>query len=133
MVFGERHLRHVLSCYMEYYNATRTYLSLGKNAPIGRAIQAIGRIQCRSCSAVCITDMCEFVLRQGHPARTGLRSYFRFLSACLDGTLASPDSTAAQSVLNTLMRAKCLLLASTRVHGAPAVDVRSTMSHTAAS
>ena len=34
VVFGERHLRHVLSCYMEYYNATRTHLSLGKDAPI---------------------------------------------------------------------------------------------------
>ncbi len=34
---GERHLRHVLSCYMEYYNAARAHLSLGKDAPIRRA------------------------------------------------------------------------------------------------
>jgi transposase InsO family protein len=47
VVLGERHLRHVLSCYMEYYNATRTHLSLGKDAPITRAIQSIGHLQCR--------------------------------------------------------------------------------------
>ena len=47
VVFGERHLRHVLSCYMEYYNATRTHLSLGKDAPNGRAAQSVGRIKCR--------------------------------------------------------------------------------------
>jgi transposase InsO family protein len=47
VVFGERHLRHVLSCYMEYYNATRTHLSLRKDAPIRRAIQRTGHLDCR--------------------------------------------------------------------------------------
>jgi hypothetical protein len=47
VVFGERHLRHVLSCYMEYYNAARTHLSLGKDTPNGRAAQSVGRIKCR--------------------------------------------------------------------------------------
>jgi transposase InsO family protein len=46
VVFGEQHLRHVLSCYIEYYNATRTHLSLGKDSPITRAIQSVGCIQC---------------------------------------------------------------------------------------
>jgi transposase InsO family protein len=46
VVFGERHLRHVLTCYMEYYNATRTHLTLGKDPPITRAIQSAGRVQC---------------------------------------------------------------------------------------
>jgi len=27
---GERHLRHILACYMEYYNAARTHLSFPK-------------------------------------------------------------------------------------------------------
>ena len=31
VVFGERHLRHVL---VSYYNGTRTHLSLNKDAPI---------------------------------------------------------------------------------------------------
>src|SRR4051812_30091841 len=30
VVFGERHLRHVLLSYMSYYNGTRTHLSLNK-------------------------------------------------------------------------------------------------------
>jgi transposase InsO family protein len=44
VVVGERHLRHVLLSYMEYYNEARTHLSLCKDAPIARAIQAVGRI-----------------------------------------------------------------------------------------
>src|SRR5215204_542991 len=31
VVFGERHLRDVLSCYINYYNAARTHLSLDKD------------------------------------------------------------------------------------------------------
>ncbi|MGA6997148.1 MAG: integrase core domain-containing protein, partial [Pseudolabrys sp.] len=30
VVIGEQHLRHILICYMEYYNAVRTHLSLAK-------------------------------------------------------------------------------------------------------
>ena len=44
VVFGERHLRHMLLLYMEYYNDARTHLSLNKDAPISRAVQAFGRI-----------------------------------------------------------------------------------------
>jgi len=44
VVFGERHLRHVLLSYMQYYNVARTHLSLNKDAPVPRAAQAIGRI-----------------------------------------------------------------------------------------
>jgi hypothetical protein len=29
---------------LNYYNAARTHLSLGKDAPIPRAVQAVGRI-----------------------------------------------------------------------------------------
>jgi transposase InsO family protein len=47
VVTGEQHLGHILKCYMEYYNAVRTHLSLGKDAPIGRAIQRHGRIEVR--------------------------------------------------------------------------------------
>ena len=38
VVLGERHFRHVLLSYMNYYNETRTHLSLGKDAPIPRAV-----------------------------------------------------------------------------------------------
>jgi transposase InsO family protein len=47
VVTGEQHLRHILKCYMEYYNVVRTHLSLGKDAPIERAIQRRGRIEGR--------------------------------------------------------------------------------------
>ena len=45
----------------------------------------------------------------------------------------SASRTVVQSVFSTLMRAKCLSLASTSVHGAISVLVRSTMSQTARS
>jgi hypothetical protein len=44
IVFGERHLRHVLRSYAEYYNGVRTHLSLVKDAPMTRPVQAIGSI-----------------------------------------------------------------------------------------
>ena len=47
VVTGEQHLRHILKCYLEYYNAVRTHLSLRKDAPIWRDIQRAGRIEVR--------------------------------------------------------------------------------------
>src|ERR1700694_1329328 len=47
IVFSERHLRHLLLCYMKYYNATRTHLSLEKDAPVSRAVDRAGHILCR--------------------------------------------------------------------------------------
>jgi transposase InsO family protein len=47
VVFGERHLRHVLLSYMNYYNETRTHLSLDKDAPLSRTVESAGRILCR--------------------------------------------------------------------------------------
>jgi hypothetical protein len=43
-VFGERHLRHLLESYQRYYNEARTHLSLSKDAPTPRAVQALGSI-----------------------------------------------------------------------------------------
>jgi transposase InsO family protein len=47
VIFGERHLRHVLLSYMNYYNGTRTHLALNKDAPISRAAETTGFILCR--------------------------------------------------------------------------------------
>ena len=44
LVFGERHLRHLLRTYADYYNRTRTHLSLHKDSPASRAIEPFGRI-----------------------------------------------------------------------------------------
>ena len=44
LIFGERHLRRVLSAYAAYYNQARTHLALQKDAPLHRAIQRSGAI-----------------------------------------------------------------------------------------
>ena len=44
MIFGESHLRRVLASYAAYYNQARTHLALGKDAPLGRAVQRSGVI-----------------------------------------------------------------------------------------
>jgi hypothetical protein len=44
VILGERHLHDVLRSYAQYYNAARTHLSLAKDAPVPRAVQAIGTI-----------------------------------------------------------------------------------------
>src|SRR5262249_42430742 len=44
VVFGERHLRHLLRAYADYYNRTRTHLSLNKDSPASRIIESFGRI-----------------------------------------------------------------------------------------
>ena len=44
LIYGERHLRQVLTLYSSYYNETRTHLGLGKDAPLRRAVQRSGTI-----------------------------------------------------------------------------------------
>jgi len=44
VLLGEAHLRPILTKYAAYYNELRTHQSLGKDAPIHRAIQHVGRI-----------------------------------------------------------------------------------------
>src|SRR5262249_45788402 len=44
VVFGEAHLRWMLSTYAAYYNQARTHLALQKDAPVNRAVQRFGRI-----------------------------------------------------------------------------------------
>ena len=58
VVFGERHLRHVLLSYMKYYNEMRTHLSMEKDAPVPRVVERAGHILCRpvlggTASSVC--------------------------------------------------------------------------------
>ena len=44
LIFGERHLRRILTLYSLYYNETRTHLGLEKDAPLRRATQRSGTI-----------------------------------------------------------------------------------------
>jgi len=39
VVVGERHLMGILSEYVDYYNGTRTHLSLAEDAPEPRSVQ----------------------------------------------------------------------------------------------
>ena len=47
IVVGEAHLRRILRCYACYYNDLRTHRSLGKDAPISRAVEKFGKIESR--------------------------------------------------------------------------------------
>jgi transposase InsO family protein len=44
LIFGEAHLRRVLSAYAAYYNQARTHLALQKDAPLHRTVQRSGAI-----------------------------------------------------------------------------------------
>jgi len=44
LIFGEAHLRQILTSYACYYNDSRTHLSLHKDTPLGRAVQRYGNI-----------------------------------------------------------------------------------------
>jgi transposase InsO family protein len=44
VIFGEAHLRRILSAYAAYYNRARPHLALQKDAPLRRAVQRVGSI-----------------------------------------------------------------------------------------
>ena len=44
LIFGETHLRGILSAYAAYYNQARTHLALQKDTPLHRAVQRSGGI-----------------------------------------------------------------------------------------
>jgi hypothetical protein len=67
VVFGERHLRQVLQSYANYYNQTRTQLSLNKDAPLSRDIQTVGRILPMPILGGFTTNMSGLSFRQGQP------------------------------------------------------------------
>ena len=47
VVFGEAHLRRVLSAYAAYYNGSRTHRALNHDSPVHRPAQNIGAIASR--------------------------------------------------------------------------------------
>jgi transposase InsO family protein len=44
LIFGEAHLRRILSSYATYYNEVRPHLALGNDAPLRRSVQRSGVI-----------------------------------------------------------------------------------------
>src|SRR5207237_6157684 len=72
IVFGERHLRHVLQSYAHYYNGVRTHLSLAKDSPLPRRSRPPAAFfRCRS-SADCTTIMSGSNSRQRQLAEAGV-------------------------------------------------------------
>jgi hypothetical protein len=65
-VFGERHLRHVLLSYMNYYNGTCTHLSLDKDSPLSRTVKRAGRVFCRPVLGGLHHKYVRIDLRQAH-------------------------------------------------------------------
>ena len=47
IVFGEAHLRQILSGYAAHYNVSRTHRSLNKDAPLHRVIERLGAVVSR--------------------------------------------------------------------------------------
>lgn len=45
VVFNQAHLARTLAEYVNYYNGSRTHLSLAKDAPLGRAVQPTGQVR----------------------------------------------------------------------------------------
>jgi hypothetical protein len=76
IVFGEAHLRRVLSEYAAYYNGLRTHHALNHDAPIHREIERIGPLHRVLCSAAFITNMAGFEFS----AHTGQRAVCAFQS-----------------------------------------------------
>jgi Integrase core domain len=68
LIFGEMHLRQILSSYAAYYNQVRTHLALGKDAPLGRAVQRIGVIVAIPILSGCTTITSGYNFRKGQGA-----------------------------------------------------------------
>ena len=66
LVFGEAHLRQILSSYAAYYNEVRTHLALGKDAPLGRAVQRTGAIVAIPICPGCTTITSGYDFRKVH-------------------------------------------------------------------
>jgi len=47
IVFDEGHLHHLLHCYMNFHDHSRTHLSLRKDAPLGQPVHMLGSIAAR--------------------------------------------------------------------------------------
>ena len=65
LIFGEAHLRRILSMYAIYYNVSRTHLSLHKDAPLHRAIQRSGTVVAVPIWVDCIIATRGYDFRKG--------------------------------------------------------------------
>jgi len=63
VVTGEQHLRHILKCYMEYYNAGARIYRWAKMHPFGGTSSAPGASKCGLCLVDCTINTCGSDLR----------------------------------------------------------------------
>ena len=103
VVFGERHLRHVLLSYMNYYNETRTHLSLDKDAPLS-AVQRAGAFFAFQSWASCIINIFGFDLRQAQPSKNDATSASHHprprQRCCAAGPIRGPSHATAMLALS---------------------------------
>ena len=62
IVFAECHLHHLLRSYLDYYNETRTHLSLDKDAPIRASKRLVVYSTARylvDCIIICTDLICD--------------------------------------------------------------------------
>jgi hypothetical protein len=67
LIFGEAHLRKILSAYVAYYNQARTHMALQKDAPLQRSVQRSGSIAAIPVLAGYTTNTFGYEFRKGKP------------------------------------------------------------------
>ncbi len=83
LIFGEQHLRQVLTAYSLYYNEARTHLCFGKDTPLGRAAQRSGRITVTPILSDCISATRGYDFREGHGCLCNIsHSDWNFFPSC---------------------------------------------------
>jgi hypothetical protein len=82
IVLGERHLRHVLLSYMQYYNEVRTHLSLNKDAPVSRAVDRAGRHSLSPNPGRTSSSVCQDLIYDRH--RSSRCSLDDIIASCRD-------------------------------------------------
>jgi hypothetical protein len=70
LIYGERHLRRILTLYSLYYNETRAHLALRKDAPLRRAVQGSGTIIATQFCSDCIVATRGYDFREDSQAGT---------------------------------------------------------------
>lgn len=78
LIFGETHLRRVLTLYSLYYNQTRTHLGLSKDTPLGRAVQRSGSVVATPILSGLASSLCtDMIFGNDNRARFPVLALFR--------------------------------------------------------
>jgi len=86
----------VLLSYMNYYNETRTHLSLDKDAPLSRTVQRAGVFFAFQSWAGCITNIFGFDLRQAQLSPCNVKRRLALSTGAGSVISAMPELDAAR-------------------------------------